>query len=80
MTPDIMQYTIFGFKNGSFMLTFTSSFPNTSRLDTYATLPITSAATPSSSLLTSIFIVTPVFALNAILIVAATLPPVIVFP
>ena len=46
----------------------------------YATLPTTSAATPSSSLLASIFIVTPVLALNAILIVAATLPPVIVFP
>jgi hypothetical protein len=46
----------------------------------YATLPITNAATPSSSLRTSIFIVTPVFALKAIRTIAATLPPVIVFP
>lgn len=46
----------------------------------HATLPITSAATPSSSLLTSIFIVTPVFALNAIRTIAATLPLVIVLP
>lgn len=46
----------------------------------YATLPITSAATPSSSLRASIFIVTPVFALYAIRTVAATLPPVIVLP
>jgi hypothetical protein len=41
---------------------------------------MTKAATPSSSLLTSIFIVTPVLALNAIRIVAATFPPVIVLP
>jgi hypothetical protein len=46
----------------------------------YATLPTTKAATPSSSLRTSIFIVTPVFALNAIRTMAATFPPVIVLP
>jgi hypothetical protein len=46
----------------------------------YATLPTTSAATPSSSLRASIFIVTPVLALNAMRTMAATLPPVIVFP
>jgi len=46
----------------------------------YATLPMTNAATPSSSLRTSIFIVTPVFALKAIRTMAATLPPVMVFP
>jgi hypothetical protein len=54
---------------------FISAMPTT-----YATLPTTSAATPSSSLRTSIFIVTPVFALNAMRTIAATLPPVIVLP
>ena len=46
----------------------------------HATLPMMSAATPSSSLRTSIFIVTPVFALYAIRTRAATFPPVMVLP
>ncbi len=46
----------------------------------YATLPTINAATPSSSLLASIFIVTPVLALNAIRTMAATLLPVTVLP
>jgi hypothetical protein len=54
-----------------------SAFPN---YLPHATLPTTNAATPSSSLRASIFIVTPVFALNAIRTIAATLPPLIVLP
>lgn len=47
---------------------------------TYATDPITSAATPSSSARTMILVVTPDLAENAILMFATTLPPVTVFP
>jgi hypothetical protein len=46
----------------------------------YDTLATTISAMPSSSLLTSIFIVTPLFALNAMRTIPATLPPVIVLP
>ena len=46
----------------------------------YDTLPTSKAATPSSSLLTVIFVVTPLLAENAIFTCAATLPPPSVFP
>lgn len=45
-----------------------------------ATVESTSAETPSSSLLTVIFVVAPVFAEYAIFTIAATLPPVMVLP
>jgi hypothetical protein len=46
----------------------------------YATLPMTNAATPSSSARHFICTVTPVFAEKAMRTMAATLPPVIVLP
>ena len=46
----------------------------------YETLPTSKAATPSSSLLTVIFVVTPLFAEYAIFTNAATLPPLRVLP
>jgi hypothetical protein len=49
-------------------------------LASYSTDPMTRAATPSSSLLTTILLVTPDFVEYAIRILATTLPPVTVFP
>ena len=46
----------------------------------YDTLPTSKAAIPSSSLLTVIFVVTPLFAEKAIFTCAATFPPPRVFP
>jgi hypothetical protein len=48
--------------------------------DVYVTLEMIIADNPSSSLRTVIFIVTPVFAENAILIKAATFPPITDLP
>ena len=50
------------------------------RRHSYATLAMIKAATPCSSVLADIFKVTPDLAENAILTIAATFPPDIVFP